>query len=332
MVNQLALLRAHVAAGIPRRWPTTSDKIRKQIEFELSVFDACGRVAYCLMALGVADAIREAGGLVGPGRGACASSVVLYALGITNVDPLKHELAFEIFLHPEKKVPPPILIDTDSKGEAAAHAYLGRAYGEFEELPHRAPAPQLIMVNGWEIGLTRTLGLNRVAAMGALPAETGTGDFDSLKRRCLYEALSYPGLTGLRGEMLRRIHGESEPKAAHPILGEICGDTFGLVIYQEQIVRAIRRMAGFSGPEADLCRKAICHVNQKRAPFRDKFIAGCLGNPEFRTDGCRDEDVARCVATEIWNDFERNGRYACMKAQVVCAAALADSFEQSVRI
>ena len=55
---------ACVAAGFPRRWPTASDEIRKRIEFELSVFDACGRVAYCLMALGVADAIREAGGLV----------------------------------------------------------------------------------------------------------------------------------------------------------------------------------------------------------------------------------------------------------------------------
>lgn len=63
-MNLLPLLRARVAAGFPRRWPTASDEIRKRIVFELSVFDACGQVAYCLMALGVADAIREAGGLV----------------------------------------------------------------------------------------------------------------------------------------------------------------------------------------------------------------------------------------------------------------------------
>jgi len=69
MTHGLETLRERAAAGVVERWPRGSREVLERIDFELAQFEACGRIDYCLMALGVCDAIRAAGGLIGSGRG-----------------------------------------------------------------------------------------------------------------------------------------------------------------------------------------------------------------------------------------------------------------------
>lgn len=368
MADAMMILRDRVKDGVERRWPSAGEEIRKRIDFELTVFGACDRVEYTLMAVDIVDVIRKAGGRIGPGRGAGAASAVLYALGITNVDPVKHDLLFEIFLTPEKKVSTSIMIETDSKGEAAARDYLAAKYGKIKNLPRRTYAPQLIEVNGWELGLTRTDAMDRISAMLDLVVEDGGGAvnvwdlpqqdertlsafrrgnttgipwFDgsvvrgllSLARLeegsafselCFLSGISYPGLLLLREEAMRRYNDVAEVKVDHPLLMDICRETLGLVVYQEQIMLIVRRLAGFARAESDTCRKAIGRLMlDKMQAFRAKFVSGCIENPEFRIGECADEDAARRVATGIWNNLERNGKYAYMKAHMICSTTLA---------
>ena len=100
-----------------------------RLAFELSVIIQMDFPGYFLI---VADFIRwskDNGIPVGPGRGSGAGSLVAYALGITNVDPIKHELLFERFLNPERVSMPDFDIDfcTDRRDEVIE--YVSKKYG-----------------------------------------------------------------------------------------------------------------------------------------------------------------------------------------------------------
>ena len=70
-----------------------------------------GYTSYFLIAWDFVHYAKEKGIPVGPGRGSAAGSVVSYALGITDIDPLKYDLLFERFLNPERVSMPDIDID-----------------------------------------------------------------------------------------------------------------------------------------------------------------------------------------------------------------------------
>ena len=103
---------------------------QKRLEYEISVIIKMDFPGYFLI---VADFIRwsrENEIPVGPGRGSGAGSLVAYALGITNVDPIKHELLFERFLNPERVSMPDFDVDfcTDHRDEVIA--YVSNKYGQ----------------------------------------------------------------------------------------------------------------------------------------------------------------------------------------------------------
>ena len=88
-----------------------------------------GFPAYFLV---VADFIMWAknnGIAVGPGRGSAAGSIVAYAMGITDLDPLVHGLIFERFLNPERVSMPDIDIDFDERGRADVIRYVTQKWG-----------------------------------------------------------------------------------------------------------------------------------------------------------------------------------------------------------
>ena len=157
-------LRALVEQGAAKWWRTPSKEIAARLEEELSVIEAVGCVNYFLMVAGLVNAIRSAGGLVGPGRGACGGSAVCYALGVTGVDPIKHGLLFERFLHRGLKHARSILIDVDEVGEKVGRGYLEDRFACKYEERKIAVAPQYIEIEGvGEIGLTRIPELDRIA-------------------------------------------------------------------------------------------------------------------------------------------------------------------------
>jgi DNA polymerase-3 subunit alpha len=102
----------HVAyEGAARRYSELSTPVRERLDFELGVIERMGFPGYFLIVRDIVGFARERGIAVGPGRGSAAGSLVTYAVGITDVDPIEQGLLFERMLNPERVSMPDIDID-----------------------------------------------------------------------------------------------------------------------------------------------------------------------------------------------------------------------------
>lgn len=88
--------------GLSRRYAQISPEIQQRMDLELGVIKRMGYAAYFLIVQDFINEARKMGVRVGPGRGSAAGSLVSYALGITDVDPLQFGLLFERFLNPDR--------------------------------------------------------------------------------------------------------------------------------------------------------------------------------------------------------------------------------------
>ena len=107
-----------------------SEEIRKRFDYEISVIEKMGYVDYFLIVWDFINYARTQGIAVGPGRGSGAGSMVAYALGITDIDPIKYNLLFERFLNPERISMPDFDIDFDYERRGEVIDYVGRKYGK----------------------------------------------------------------------------------------------------------------------------------------------------------------------------------------------------------
>src|SRR2546423_765341 len=100
------------------------EAVEQRLAYELDVITRTGYAGYFLIVYGLVKAARDRGIPVGPGRGSAASSLIAYALRITNVDPLKFDLLFERFLNPERISMPDIDLDFcfERRGEVLEYA------------------------------------------------------------------------------------------------------------------------------------------------------------------------------------------------------------------
>ncbi|MFP6776622.1 MAG: DNA polymerase III subunit alpha [PS1 clade bacterium] len=105
------------------------DTYKERLDFEISVIIQMDYPGYFLIVADFISWAKDNDIPVGPGRGSGAGSLVAYALGITNVDPIEHELLFERFLNPERVSMPDFDIDfcTDRRDEVID--YVSRKYG-----------------------------------------------------------------------------------------------------------------------------------------------------------------------------------------------------------
>jgi DNA polymerase III subunit alpha len=116
--------------GMRRRYPDGHDEQRKkQAEYEIQIICQMGFPAYFLVVADFINWAKNNGVAVGPGRGSAAGSIVAYAMGITDLDPLDHGLIFERFLNPERISMPDIDIDFDEHGRADVIRYVTQKYG-----------------------------------------------------------------------------------------------------------------------------------------------------------------------------------------------------------
>jgi DNA polymerase-3 subunit alpha len=102
----------------------------ERLAFELQVMEQMGFPTYFLVVWDYIRFARESGIPVGPGRGSAAGSLVAYALGITNIDPVTNGLLFERFLNPERKSMPDIDTDFCIERRGEVIDYVTRRYGE----------------------------------------------------------------------------------------------------------------------------------------------------------------------------------------------------------
>lgn len=128
--DQDSWLRKEVDRGLARRFPGgVPEEYYTRAYFELDVIKQKGFPAYFLVVGDLVKHAREVGIRVGPGRGSAAGSLVAYALGITNIDPLPHGLLFERFLNPERPSAPDIDIDFDDRRRGEMVRYATEKWG-----------------------------------------------------------------------------------------------------------------------------------------------------------------------------------------------------------
>jgi DNA polymerase-3 subunit alpha len=125
-----ALFAATVWQGMDKRYPggVPADR-RKQAEYEIGIITQMGFPAYFLVVADFINWAKNNGVAVGPGRGSAAGSIVAYAMGITDLDPMVHGLIFERFLNPERISMPDIDIDFDERGRADVIRYVTQKWG-----------------------------------------------------------------------------------------------------------------------------------------------------------------------------------------------------------
>ncbi|WP_151641278.1 error-prone DNA polymerase [Corynebacterium sp. 11A] len=130
--NELAQLRQLVAERAPQRYSSRPTEIahraHAQIDYELEVIEQLGFAGYFLIVCGIVDFCRREN-ILCQGRGSAANSAVVFALGITNVEPISARLLFERFLSPEREGPPDIDIDIESGRREEVIQYVYDTYG-----------------------------------------------------------------------------------------------------------------------------------------------------------------------------------------------------------
>ncbi len=127
--NEETYMRELTWKGLRWRYGETTDEIRERAEFEMSVIEGMGFCSYFLIVWDFINYARQQGIAVGPGRGSAAGSIVAYALGITDIDPLHYQLLFERFLNPDRISMPDVDIDFCIERREEVIQYVVRKYG-----------------------------------------------------------------------------------------------------------------------------------------------------------------------------------------------------------
>jgi DNA polymerase III subunit alpha len=119
-----------VALGMQRRFPGgPSEKHLAQAQYEVDVIKQMGFPGYFLVVADYVGWAKAQGIRVGPGRGSAAGSMASYAMGITELDPIKHGLIFERFLNPERVSMPDVDVDFDDRRRGEVIRYVTDKYG-----------------------------------------------------------------------------------------------------------------------------------------------------------------------------------------------------------
>ncbi len=116
--------------GLPERYSQITSEIEERLQYELSVIKKTGFAPFFLYARDIVQFARSHGIRVGPGRGSGAASLVAYAIGITNIDPIRHGLVFERFLNLERVTPPDFDLDFDADRRGEVVKYIIDRFGK----------------------------------------------------------------------------------------------------------------------------------------------------------------------------------------------------------
>jgi DNA polymerase-3 subunit alpha len=126
-------------------------------------------------------------------------------------------------------------------------------------------------------------------------------------------ALYRPGPMEMIPDFIKRKHGLIEVRYLHPVLEEILRETYGVIVYQEQVMQIASKMAGFSLGEADILRKAMGKKQLAvMTAMRDKFI-----------EGARKNRIPEKTAVQVFDLMEQFAQYGFNKSHSTAYALLA---------
>ena len=466
--TECQMLRDNTMNGLKKRLEqhgiTDTAPYYEQAEFELGVIIGMGFPGYFLIVADYIDWCRNNDVLTGPGRGSGAGSIVAWALGITNVDPLKYGLLFERFLNPDRISMPDFDVDFEPTGIERVLAYvcdkyghdsvcriitfgslqargairdIGRVYGmpysksdrlsklipqdakNLKEAVGMSVEIQDILNNDEDLnkvvsiaedleGSLRNLGQHacgvvigdrpttKIAPVYRDPAnplpscqydgkyleKSGLIKFDFLGLETLVvlkyatrliqqtrginidldkiptddpktmklwqqgltegifqfdapfvqqtlrkmhptsfleisalNALNRPGPIAFIPQFIARMHGEESIEYVHPKAEPILKETYGIIVYQEQVMQLTRALAGFTRGQSDNVRKAMGKkIIAMLDELEGKFYEGC------EKEGTLDRETAK----NLWEKFKDFAKYAFNKSHAIAYSIVAN--------
>lgn len=123
-------------------------------------------------------------------------------------------------------------------------------------------------------------------------------------------ALYRPGPMEYIPRFINRKHGKEKIRYDLPLMEKYLKDTYGITVYQEQVMLLSREMAGFTGGQADSLRKAMGKKDRRMmGELNEKFLEGCVKN-----------GIKQRVAEKIWKDWMAFAEYAFNKSHSTCYA------------
>ncbi len=158
--------------------------------------------------------------------------------------------------------------------------------------------------------------LNRGETMGVFQLESG-GMVETCRKYQIEKiddiidllALYRPGAMQFIDQMIEVKKGRKKPMFEHPLLAQVCGNTYGVMIYQEQVQNAAKLLAGYTLGGADLLRRAMGKKDPKKmAEERGKFVEGAA-----KTNG-----IGAQLAAQIFDKIEMFAGYGFNKSHSAC--------------
>ena len=343
-----------VLKGASKLYSEITHPVTDRIQQELTIIQRLGFAKYYLIVHDILQAAREMDIWVGPGRGNAAGSIVAFCLGITAMDPLAYGLLFERVLHPDGNTIPDIDSDVDLHGRKKIIDYSNGKYNgkvlitQYDEVHPEQPGLLQVDIIGKEyLSILRTayaqiknndkkdFSLNEMELTDVetfqLFQEGDTTDIpffhpvDMKTYLVALEPVSYEQLVALyalyHSGTHQFIHAYiQKKKQAQPIkydlpaLEEVLSETFGELIYQEQLMLLSQRLAGFSREESDKLRRALQKKKNilLRPNFQSKFLEGGKSN-----------GYDEAILGRIWREWETKGESLFNKSHAVCFVLIA---------
>ncbi len=128
--NAWTYLQHLCAEGMKKRYPVVTEELQARLDYELGVIHKMGFDDYYLIVWDFIKYAKDHDIPVGPGRGSGAASIAAYALGITDIDPIRYQLLFERFLNPERVSMPDFDIDFCFERRQEVIDYVVEKYGQ----------------------------------------------------------------------------------------------------------------------------------------------------------------------------------------------------------
>jgi len=163
--------------------------------------------------------------------------------------------------------------------------------------------------------------LNKANTLGVFQLESGgmrdlcrKFQISSIEHITALIALYRPGPMDLIPEFISRRHGEVKIEYEHPLLEPICRETYGILVYQEQVMQAAQALAGYTLGGADLLRRAMGKKKpEEMAKQRDIFVKGCA----------RVNNIPAAKANQIFDLLEKFAGYGFNKSHAAAYAIVA---------
>jgi DNA polymerase-3 subunit alpha len=163
--------------------------------------------------------------------------------------------------------------------------------------------------------------LNRAETLGVFQLESGgmrdlckKFQISSVEHITALVALYRPGPMDLIPDFIKRRHGEIKVEYEHPLLEQISKETYGILIYQEQVMQATQLLAGFTLGAADLLRRAMGKKKvEEMAQQREKFVKGCKET----------NNIPATKANQIFDLLEKFAGYGFNKSHAAAYAIVA---------